>query len=415
MIFLDVVYNHFGPEGNYLRAYAPEFFTDRHHTPWGEAINFDGRGSRVVRDFFIHNALYWLQEFHFDGLRFDAVHAIVDDSPRHILTELAEMVRASLPPDRYVHLILENDANQASLLRRGERCRPQAYTAQWNDDFHHAAHVLITGEHDGYYCDYKEKPIEQLGRCLTEGFAYQGEKSRHRNGQTRGESTQGVPLTAFISFLQNHDQVGNRANGERLTAVADSSAVHAAVAVMALAPSPPMLFMGEEFAAGTPFLYFCDFQGDLAKAVTQGRRSEFARFAAFADPAARERIPDPNVVSTFERSRIDWNSIGQAEHQEWLMYYRGLLKLRREVIEPHLSSACRIRGEYRTHGSFGLTAWWKFADQAELTLMANLGPEPIFDFLTPSAPVIYATNKDSIAALEKGSLRSWSVLWFLKT
>jgi 1,4-alpha-glucan branching enzyme/maltooligosyltrehalose trehalohydrolase len=181
MVLLDVVYNHFGPEGNYLGVYAPQFFTSRHHTPWGNAINFDGAESRAVRDFFIHNALYWLNEFHFDGLRLDAVHAIIDDSKPDILTELADTVRQAIDPGRHVHLILEHEFNHSRYLRRGERCQTQGYTAQWNDDIHHALHVLITGEKDGYYTDYGQSPLHLLGRCLAEGFAFQGEPSLFRN------------------------------------------------------------------------------------------------------------------------------------------------------------------------------------------------------------------------------------------
>src|SRR5579872_4625004 len=252
MVLLDVVYNHFGPEGNYLHAYAPQFFTDRHHTPWGQAINFDGAESHTVRDFFINNALYWVHEYHLDGLRFDAVHAIVDDSSPHILNQLAAEVRNSIGPDRHVHLILENDSNESRYLKRGADCRPKAYVAQWNDDIHHALHVLITNESDGYYCDYSSRPIDHLARCLTQGFAYQGESSLHRGGNNRGESTEGIPLTAFISFLQNHDQIGNRAFGERIQHFASDPAVRAALAVMLLAPAPPMLFMGEEFGSDAP-------------------------------------------------------------------------------------------------------------------------------------------------------------------
>ncbi len=251
MVLLDVVYNHFGPEGNYLKAYAPQFFTDRHCTPWGGGINFDGAESRAVRDFFIDNALYWLTEYHFDGLRLDAVHTIIDDSAPHILVELADTVRAALGPDRHVHLILENERNQARRLQRTERCQPETYTAQWDDDIHHTLHVLTTGERDGYYSDYAERPLDQLGRCLVSGFAYQGEPSPSRNGELRGEPTNGVPPGAFISFLQNHDQIGNRAFGERITKLADPSAIRAGLAVLLLAPLPPMLFMGEEFGADT--------------------------------------------------------------------------------------------------------------------------------------------------------------------
>jgi maltooligosyltrehalose trehalohydrolase len=415
MVLLDVVYNHFGPEGNYLGCYAPQFFTDRHHTPWGNGINFDGHQSRAVRDFFIHNALYWLTEYHFDGLRLDAVHAIADDSKPDILTELANTVRASLTPDRHIHLVLENDRNQASYLRRAQHCQAREYTAQWNDDIHHSFHVLLTGERNGYYCDYSEQPLDQLGRCLSQGFAYQGETSRHRNGNQRGESTEGLPLTAFISFLQNHDQTGNRAFGERLTKLTNPSALRAATAILLLAPSPPMLFMGEEFGAETPFLFFCDFKGDLAAAVTAGRRSEFAHFSAFNDAADRERIPDPNAVTTFEASRLNWDVIAQPRHQQWLGFYQQLLTLRREHIVPRLSSTCRLQANYESHGNCGLTVHWKFADNAALTVLANLGPESSSPFTPPQAPMIYASDEVSPDALKRGTLPAWSVVWFLQS
>src|ERR1700723_3249814 len=328
MVLLDVVYNHFGPEGNYLNNYAPEFFTSRHKTPWGNAINFDGAKSRTVRDFFIQNALYWLTEYQFDGLRLDAVHAIIDDSALHILTELADAVRSFAGPERRVHLILENDNNQARYLQRTNKCQVPGYDAQWNDDIHHALHVLITGESDGYYCDYSDHALDQLGRCLVEGFAYQGERSLFRNGAARGERAAGLPPDAFVSFLQNHDQIGNRAFGERITTIADPPAVRAAMAILLLAPSRPLPFMGEEFGAKTPFLFFCDFEKGLAPAVAAGRRNEFARFARFSDPDSRAGIPDPNVASTFEASRLDWGDLTEPRHREWLRFYRQLLKLR---------------------------------------------------------------------------------------
>jgi malto-oligosyltrehalose trehalohydrolase len=427
MVLLDVVYNHFGPEGNYLGSYAPQFFTDRHKTPWGNGINFDGIESRPVRDYFINNALYWLNEYHFDGLRFDAVHAIADDSKPDILTEIADTIHASINSDRHVHLILENDRNQARYLQRTTKdtgritatsqrqCRPRAYTAQWNDDVHHALHVLLTQEKDGYYSDYSGGPLTQLGRCLTEGFAYQGEASGHRNGEHRGEDTKGLPPTAFVSFLQNHDQVGNRAFGERITQIADPHAVSAAVAILLLAPSPPMLFMGEEFGAETPFLFFCDFEKDLAAAVTNGRRSEFAHFAAFADPRARERIPDPNVDATFEVSRLDWNSITEPRHREWLDFYRELLKLRREYVVPLLSETCRVSANFQVHGDHGLTSRWDFAGGARLTLQANLGTDPVSGF--PSAVSTPLFHTDNVAAdfLQQGQLPPWSVAWWLES
>lgn len=415
MVLLDVVYNHFGPEGNYLRSYAPQFFTNRHCTPWGDGINFDGPDSRVVRDFFIHNALYWLTEYNFDGLRLDAVHAITDDSTPDILAELAEAVRNSIEPDRHVHLILENDRNQSRYLQRNKRCQPKTYTAQWNDDIHHTLHVLITGEKDGYYSDYAQHPIEQLGRCLVEGFAYQGEKSAYRKNEPRGESTAGLPSTAFVSFLQNHDQIGNRAFGERIVKLADYRAVRAAAAIILLAPSPPLLFMGEEFGAETPFLFFCDFEKDLAAAVTSGRRNEFARFARFSDPAERERIPDPNAPETFEASRLDWKELDQPSHRDWLRFYQKLLKLRREHIVPCLSAGCVVSSAYEIRGEHGLTAHWQFPDNSKLFLIANLGNDPLSHLTVPGSQIIYASEEVDAVALQQGTLLPWSVAWFLES
>ncbi len=415
MVLLDVVYNHLGPEGNYLRSYAPQFFTDRHRTPWGDGINFDGPDSRAVRDFFIHNALYWLTEYHFDGLRLDAVNAIIDDSTPHILTELADAVRSSVAPDRHVHLILENDLNQARYLKREEHCQPKWYNAQWNDDIHHALHTLITDERDGYYSDYWERSLDQLGRCLVDGFAYQGEVSAYRNGKPRGESTEGLPLTAFVSFLQNHDQIGNRAFGERIINIADRRAVRAAAAILLLAPSPPLLFMGEEFGAETPFLFFCDFEKDLATAVTEGRRNEFSHFAEFADPAKRERIPDPNAVRTFEASRLNWSVITEPRHEEWLRCYRDLLKLRRQHVVPRLSMTCAVNANYEVNGRRGLRVCWKFPDDSELILMANLGLDPLSGPTPPVSQVIYASEDVVASTLNAGTLPPWSVMWFLRT
>jgi 1,4-alpha-glucan branching enzyme/maltooligosyltrehalose trehalohydrolase len=258
MVLLDVVYNHFGPEGNYLHVYAKRFFAAERHTPWGAAINFAGPASRWVRDFFIENAIYWLNEYRFDGLRLDAVHAIDDQSPKHILVELSERVHRAIPPDRQVPLVLENDHNQARFFQRTAEQRGHTYVAQWNDDVHHGFPVLLTGEAAGYFVDYADNPARHLARCLSEGFAYQGDPSRFREGERRGEPSIDLPPTAFVSFLQNHDQIGNRAFGKRLTRLAPPETFRAGAAVLLLMPSPPLLFLGEEWAADAPFL-FCDF------------------------------------------------------------------------------------------------------------------------------------------------------------
>jgi maltooligosyltrehalose trehalohydrolase len=414
MVLLDVVYNHFGPEGNYLASYAPQFFTDRHSTPWGDGINFDGPESRVVRDFFIHNALYWLTEYHFDGLRLDAVHAITDNSTPDILTELADSVRRSIEPDRHVHLILENYNNQARYLQRAQHCQPTCYTAQWNDDIHHALHVLITGERDGYYLDYSEHPIDQLGRCLVSGFAYQGEPSVHRNGKTRGESTRGLPVKAFVSFLQNHDQIGNRAFGERIVKLAEPGAVYAAAAVFLLAPSPPLIFMGEEFGAETPFLFFCDFEKDLAAVVASGRRNEFARFPKFNDPAERQRVPDPTSAATFEASRLQWSVIDRPRYQDWLRFYAKLLRLRCQYIVPLVSTSCVVDSVYEVHGDRGLTAHWTFPNRSELVLMTNLGTDSISGFTPPDSQAIFLSEQVNTNTVDLTMLPPWSVAWFLR-
>src|SRR4051794_32423407 len=241
MVLVDVVYNHFGPTGNYLHAYAKTFFTDRHQTPWGDGINVDGESAPVVRDFFVHNALYWLEEFHVDGLRFDAVHAIQDDSREHLIGELGRRIRAALP-DRNIHLVLENEANQARWLERDERQRPKLHTAQWNDDVHHCWHVLMTGEADAYYEDFVDDTVGKLGRCLAEGFAYQGEPFRH-TGHPRGERSAHLPPSAFVAFLQNHDQIGNRAMGDRISDLASPERLALARAGLLLSPQIPMLYM----------------------------------------------------------------------------------------------------------------------------------------------------------------------------
>ena len=413
MIFLDVVYNHFGPEGNYLHQYAPQFFTSRHHTPWGDAINFDGPESRVVRDFFIHNALYWLEEYNFDGLRLDAVHAIVDSSTPNILTELAQTVRDRFGAERFVHLVLENVDNTPRYLGRDQAGGIRLYDAQWNDDIHHCLHVMLTGETNGYYSDYSPDPMRHLCRCLREGFAYQGEYSEY-HGENRGEPSSYLPPSAFISFLQNHDQIGNRAFGERITQLADPRALKAVVEILLLAPLPPLIFMGEEFGASSPFLFFCDFHGDLAVAVTDGRRSEFARFAKFKSPDVRESIPDPNVESTFLHSKLNWDSLRDKVHAGWLNLYRDLFALRRSKVVPHLGGTCATRCEISQGRERKLTVDWIFDVGVRLELRANLGDETVQISQGGGSPPFYASTPEAAAAFEHGSLPPWSVAWCLR-
>lgn len=409
MVMLDVVYNHFGPDGNYLHVYAKEFFNSRHHTPWGAAVNFDGPGCQGVRAFVIHNALYWLEEYRFDGLRLDAVHALIDDSLPHVLAELADAVHSRYDGERHVHLVLENDHNQSGYLAREGSVR---YAAQWNDDFHHAAHQLLTGEQSGYYADYAAKPVYLLGRCLAEGFAFQGEPSPYRQGRQRGQPSRHLPPAAFVTFLQNHDQVGNRALGERLSLLTSHEALRAAQTLMLLAPHPPLLFMGEEFAAVTPFLFFCDFTGELAAAVRDGRRKEFAGFEAFDEPDEQARIPDPNEEETFVRSKLDWACLDARFHAEWLARSRRLLELRRDEIVPRLAGMEGGNSEFRLRGC-ELVVTWRLGDGSRYTLLANLGGATVAAPVRPPGRLLHATQDDIEAMLAAGNLPAWQVAWFL--
>ena len=411
MVLMDVVYNHFGPEGNYLHAYAPQFFNPQHQTPWGAAINFDADGSRTVRDFFIHNALYWIEEFHCDGLRMDAVHAMIDDSRPDFVSELTATVRRELGGERHVHIVLENDRNEARYLERNALGRPVYATAQWNDDVHHALHVIATGESDGYYEDYVEPPgpVGLLGRALAEGFAFHGEYSRHRDA-VRGEPSGGLPPPAFISFTQTHDQVGNRALGERIAAIADPSALRALVACVLLAPSTPLLFMGEEFAASAPFLFFCDFGPELAQAVTRGRRSEFKKFARFRDPSGQAAIPDPNLESTFVASRLDWSERTRSPHSEWLQLYRDCLRVRREHVVPRLAGASH-GGSFSVEQGTLLAVRWTLGDNSILHLLANLQTEPRPEVARPPGELIYSSEA---AASHADGLGGFGVIFTLE-
>ena len=399
MVLLDVVYNHFGPEGNYLHAYCPQFFNPAHPTPWGAAINFDGEHNGPVRDFFRHNALYWIEEYHFDGLRLDAVHAIHDDSPQHIACEIGEALRNGPGRTREVHLVLENDRNEAHRLARDDHGAPRCATAQWNDDLHHAAHVLLTGETDAYYSDFAGNPIELFARALAEGFAYQGQASAYRGGAPHGERSAQLPTTAFVSFLQNHDQIGNRAMGERLPALCSTERLDAVYACLLLSPHVPMLFCGEEFAASTPFLFFCDFGPELAQAVSTGRRAEFARFAAFRDGSARERIPDPNATTTFQASKLRWEECDMPPHSRRLALIAQLLALRKQHLQPRLAGLQR-GGSHRCDGGL-IRVEWFLGDGSPWHLVANLGDAAITHGPAPAGETIFTHN---IAPAETGLL-----------
>jgi malto-oligosyltrehalose trehalohydrolase len=395
-VFLDVVYNHFGPEANYLHGYAPVFFTEKYQTPWGAAINY---ASDDVRAFFIENARWWLDAYGFDGLRLDATQMIFDERSPNVLEELRGTIAAWQPDGRHVHLVVENDHNDVALLRAG-------YDAQWNDDFHHAVHVLVTGEKQGYYEDYAARPAWLLGRTLTAGYGYQGEASSFRDGAPRGSKSDDEPLGKFVDFLQNHDQIGNRARGERLARLAPPGALRAAAAILLLAPSPPLLFMGEEWAASTPFLFFCDFEPELAQLVTAGRRREFARFPEFADPDARENIPDPSARATFERCVLQWDERESEPHRTMLALYRSLLKLRKNEIAPRIAGLSARAASFVERGPAAIEASWNVAGGV-LKLEANLSAQACGGFeLTAPGRWIYGPTE-----FAQGSAGPWAVRW----
>jgi malto-oligosyltrehalose trehalohydrolase len=391
MIFLDVVYNHFGPDGNYLPVFAPEMFRSDVTTPWGPAIDFR---RKEVRRFFTDNALYWLIEYRFDGLRFDAVHAITEQD---WLDEMAAEVRSRVEPGRQIHLVLENDDNTASHLARD-------FDAQWNDDGHHVFHVMLTGEHEGYYEDYAGDSAARLARCLKEGFIYQGEPSPHRGGKPRGTPSTDLRPTAFVLFLQNHDQIGNRAFGERLTALANPAALEAAIALQLLCPQIPMLFMGEETGSRAPFLFFTDHNEELAKAVREGRRREYGGFPQFSDPRLLARIPDPNAVDTFERSKLAPDTASATNR--WQLYER-LLALRRTDIVPRLPGTRAI--DASSVGPTAVIARWRMGDGSLLLLASNLG-ETSSDIPQQKDEILFASSEAAQRAAQAGRIAPHSTI-----
>jgi len=412
MVFLDVVYNHFGPDGNYLHSYAPDFFRHDSQTLWGATIDFR---RPEVAEFFSQNALYWLQEYRVDGLRLDAVHAISEPS---WLPALGQRIRAEIGTQRHIHLVLEHDGNAAHLLGYGaaidgavaDSHTSHVFDAQWNDDAHHVLHVLLTGEDSGYYAAYADAPAEKLARCLQEGFVYQGEVSPY-SGEARGEPSAGLPSTAFVNFLQNHDQIGNRAFGERLTVLAHPLALHAAQALILLAPQIPMLFMGEEFCAVQPFLYFTSHRDEeLAQAVRQGRRREFARFPQFADPALLEQIPDPNSFATFVSSIPEPGPApGSAA---CLRRVAELLHLRKRHIAPFLHEV-RALGA-RAIGPKAVHARWRLADGSGLNITVNLAEdglrESLEQLVRPAGADVLFDSGAALEALADGHFPGHAIL-----
>ena len=357
-VVMDVVYNHLGPAGNYLREFGP-YFTDRYTTPWGDAVNFDGPGSDEVRDFFVDNTLMWLRDYHCDGVRIDAIHAILDSSATHFLEQLRDAVE-DLDASRWT--IVESDLNDPRYIYEKQR-GGYGHNAQWSDDFHHALHTVLTGETSGYYADFGS--IEDLATALENAYVYGGRYSKFR-GRSHGRLPTDVPAHRFLGYLQNHDQVGNRAVGERSSALMDTELLKVGAALVLLSPFVPMLFQGEEWGASTPFLYFTDHADEaLGRAVSQGRKNEFVAFGW--DPTS---IPDPQDPQTFERSRLRWDEIETSPHRELLEWHRSLIELRRS--QPAIG-----------HGELGAVECrfdegerWLVFRHATITVACNFSKEP---------------------------------------
>jgi len=406
MMMLDVVYNHFGPDGNYLQLYAPGFFHPERRTPWGSAIAFD-RGP--VREFFIHNVLYWLEEFRFDGLRFDAIDQIEDQTEEPILAEIAREVRKCFP-DRHIHLMIEDDHNSTSLLKFDERNRPVLFTAEWNDDWHHAVHALLTGECDGYYQDYADAPARRIAETLAQGFGYQGEPSLYRGGRRRGQPSAHLPPTAFIDFLQNHDQVGNRARGERITSLAPPEALEAALALLLLSPHIPLLFMGEEYGERRPFHFFTDFKSNLAEAVRTGRSEEFRNNPAFAEAFKQNLVPDPNSPETFAASRLSSMSSRRGEAAARARLIKNLIQARFAHIVPRLAKIGGNAGKVEAIDRAAFTVRWRFSDGGALKLSANFADTETRLTESDAGTLIFAQPEGAAAALAQCRLPPWSVV-----
>jgi len=359
-VLLDVVYNHLGPDGNYLGRFGP-YFSRGHSIAWGEAINFDGPNSEPVRRFFIDNALMWFRDYHFDGLRLDAVHAIFDASATHFLEQLAievELLGAQL--GRHLVLIAESDLNDPRIVRPRE-AGGFGINAQWSDDFHHALHAAFTGERSGYYQDFG--PIAHIAKALQHGFVYDGCYSQHR-ARPHGRPAAGLSGHRFLGYFQNHDQVGNRAKGDRASALLSLGRLKAAAALVMTAPFVPMLFQGEEWGASSPFIFFTDHDNPaLAKGVREGRRREFEAFGWKA-----EEIPDPQAEDSFLRSKLDWNEARAGWHAELLEWWKSLIRLRRNT--PALTD-----GRMDKLGvEFDEDAKQLRVDRGPITVAVNLGP-----------------------------------------
>jgi maltooligosyltrehalose trehalohydrolase len=377
-VVMDVVYNHLGPSGNYLAQFGP-YFTARHSTNWGDAVNFDGPDSGGVRAFVIDNALMWLRDYHADGLRLDAVHAIEDHSARHVLEELGAAVhRLAAQVRRPLFVIAESDLNDPRFVRSPD-AGGYGLDAVWADEFHHALRAVLTGERDGYYADFGTLAL--LARAVSQAWVYAGDYSPYRR-RVHGRPPTGLGGERFVVFLQNHDQIGNRAIGDRITGQVSWARAKVGAALVLLAPFLPMVFQGEEWAAGTPFLYFTDHQDRaLGEAVSEGRRREFSSFGW-----SPEQVPDPQDPATFERSKLDWDELASEPHRSMFEWYQRLIRLRREI--PDLAGGDR----HQVSSTFDEGQGWLVVGRGRTAIAVNLGPEPVILPLAPCAELLAASG-----------------------
>ncbi len=395
-VILDVVYNHLGPDGNYLAEFAGDYFSKKHKTDWGEAINFDGENSAPVREYFIANAEYWIEEFHFDGFRFDATQNIYDDSADHILAAIARRARAIAEPRRII-LIAENEPQHVKLVRSPER-GGYGFDALWNDDFHHSAMVALTGRNEAYYTDYLGKPQEFIS-AIKYGYLFQGQWYRWQR-QRRGTSDLSLPPTAYVTFIQNHDQIANSGRGERAHLLSSPGRYRAMTALMLLAPGTPMLFQGQEFASSQPFYYFADHQPELAKLVFAGRNKELSQFRTLATPEAQNYLRDPAARETFELCKLDFSE--RSRHARIYQLHRDLLKLRRETLAFNAQRRGSVDGAVLSGEAFVLRFFGGAADapkpEQDCLLIVNLGMDLV---LNPAPEPLLAPPPD----------KEWGVLW----
>lgn len=382
-VILDVVYNHFGPEGNYLREFGP-YFTDRYTTPWGDAVNFDGSGADEVRNYFFENALYWLRDFHVDALRLDAIHGIYDFSARPFLQELAEKVGSFADEQgRSCFLIAESDLNDIRVISPIEE-HGYGLDAQWNDDFHHALHTLLTGEKQGYYADFGA--VEDLAEAYREGFVYSWRYSTYRQ-RHHGSSSADRPAKQMVVYSQNHDQVGNRLHGQRLITLADFDAARLAAAAVLFSPFIPLLFMGEEYAEEAPFPFFVDFaDAELQEAVRAGRKKEFEDFDWSGEP------PDPNARDTFQRAKLFWQARYQDRQALMLDFYRELIRLRRNL--PCLAQLDKQQLEVSLPSSDKLLIMRRWHQYSQGLILLNCSHQEL-TFLFPDQPGTWDKLLDS--------------------